>query len=110
MNYQTLQSMAHRMKGQAKDVFDKQSRLADFDDFLGQLGLERKSSARNHYAMYAAGFFGLGIAVGGALGMLFAPKRGQQLREDAVDMAKEKLPFLSRPSLPGQEQIIERSN
>lgn len=110
MNYQMLQSMAHRMRGQATDAFDKRSRLSDFDDFIGQLGLARKSSVRTHSAMYAAGFFGLGIAVGAALGVLFAPKRGQQLREDAVDMAKEKLPFLNRPSLPGQEQILERSN
>jgi hypothetical protein len=52
------------------------------DQILEALGIER----HNPYAMVgqAIGVFGLGILVGTALGMAFAPKAGNDLRNDLV--------------------------
>lgn len=50
------------------------------DQILEALGLER----HNPYAMIgpALGVFGVGIMVGSVLGLMFAPKRGGELRSD----------------------------
>ncbi len=52
------------------------------DQILEALGLER----HNPYAMVgqAVGLFGLGLLVGSALGLAFAPKAGGELRSDLV--------------------------
>lgn len=52
------------------------------DQILEALGLER----HNPYAMIgqAIGVFGLGLLVGSALGLAFAPKAGNDLRNDLV--------------------------
>lgn len=52
------------------------------DQILDALGLER----HNPYAMVgqAIGLFGLGILVGSALGLAFAPKAGGELRNELV--------------------------
>lgn len=48
---------------------------------LDRMGLEHKKS--NMESMLPVlGVFGAGIAVGAALGLLFAPKRGDELRND----------------------------
>jgi hypothetical protein len=50
------------------------------EQILEALGLER----HNPYGMIgqAIGIFGLGLLVGSALGLAFAPKAGGQLRDD----------------------------
>jgi hypothetical protein len=51
------------------------------DVLLERLGLEQKRS--NVDALVPAlGIFGAGLAVGAVLGLLFAPKRGEDLRGD----------------------------
>lgn len=48
---------------------------------LDRLGLEHKRSTME-VVLPALGIFGAGIAVGAALGVLFAPKRGDEIRSD----------------------------
>jgi hypothetical protein len=48
---------------------------------LDRLGLEHKRSTME-LVLPALGIFGAGIAVGAALGIMFAPKRGDELRND----------------------------
>ena len=51
------------------------------DALLDRMGLEQKRSTME-VVLPALGIFGAGIAVGAALGLLFAPKRGDELRGD----------------------------
>lgn len=48
---------------------------------LERLGLERRRQTRD-ILLPALGLFGAGVVVGAALGVVFAPKRGQELRGD----------------------------
>lgn len=48
---------------------------------LDRMGLEQRRSTME-VLLPALGIFGAGIAVGAALGVLFAPKRGDELRND----------------------------
>lgn len=57
-------------------------RARDYSDSaLSALGLERSRSATD-MLLPAIGLFGLGIVVGAGLGLMFAPKRGIELRGD----------------------------
>ena len=50
-------------------------------DALDLIGLERRRSTMS-FMLPTLGAFGLGIAVGAGLGLLFAPKPGARLRDD----------------------------
>jgi hypothetical protein len=59
---------------------------------LERLGLEQKRSSME-VILPALGIFGAGMAVGAAMGVLFAPKRGEELRGDLqrqVDQLRER--------------------
>src|SRR5699024_4465192 len=59
---------------------------------LDRMGLEHKRSTMD-MMLPALGIFGAGIAVGAALGVLFAPKRGEEIRSDlrsSVDQLRER--------------------
>lgn len=70
-----------------KNVLDQAQRSATttYDGVqsgvLDRLGLEPKRSTME-LILPALGIFGVGIAVGSALGVIFAPKRGDELRSD----------------------------
>lgn len=51
------------------------------NDILQAIGLETRKSVGD-YLMPALGVFGAGLLVGAGLGLLFAPKAGDQLRSD----------------------------
>lgn len=51
------------------------------NSLLDRMGLEHKRSTMD-MMLPAIGIFGAGIAVGAALGVLFAPKRGEEIRSD----------------------------
>jgi gas vesicle protein len=53
------------------------------DDGLGWVGLERRRTP-----FYSAAIFGMGVAVGAGVGMLFAPKSGVELRRMILDQLK----------------------
>jgi len=53
------------------------------DDGLGWVGLERRRTP-----LYSAAIFGMGVAVGTGVGMLFAPKSGAELRRMILDQLK----------------------
>lgn len=48
---------------------------------LDRIGLEQKRTTLD-ILLPALGIFGAGLAVGAALGVMFAPKRGEELRSD----------------------------
>jgi hypothetical protein len=58
------------------------------DDFLASLGLQPRTTVRDYF-LAGLGVFGSGMLVGGALGLLFAPKPGMQLRGDIGRQAKQ---------------------
>jgi len=51
------------------------------EDILGALGLESKATT-GEWLIGSIGLFGLGIVVGAAAALAFAPKSGRELRQD----------------------------
>jgi hypothetical protein len=84
-----------------KNMFDGEMRGERYDKMLGRMGLQRQDSSGN--IMSSMGMFGIGMAVGVTLGMMFAPKRGQELRSQA----KHKIPGMRKKS-SDQDQIYEQ--
>lgn len=103
------------------------------DALLDRMGLEQKRSTME-VVLPALGIFGAGIAAGAALGLLFAPKRGDELRgdirhrfgdlsdrsleqyqtmrhrgEELLESAKEKLPARA-PAAPEEAKPAEASS
>ncbi len=57
-------------------------RARDYSDSaLSAIGLERRRTVTD-LIMPALGLFGVGVMVGAGLGLMFAPKRGTELRGD----------------------------
>lgn len=54
------------------------------DSLIDRLGLERQRSTTDS-VLPAIGIFSAGLAVGAVLGLIFAPKKGEELREDITD-------------------------
>lgn len=86
-----------------RNIFENDTRQQAYDKLLDGLGLQRKGSA--DHTLANIGLFALGVAVGTSLGMLFAPKRGEELRSDAI----HKIPGMRR-ELSGQEQIRQHAS
>lgn len=88
-----------------RNIFDNDVRADQYDRMLDKMGLQRKTAQDTTFA--SIGLFGLGLAVGASLGLLFAPKRGEELRSEALD----KLPGRSSSQrMSGQEQQIYQSS
>ncbi len=62
--------MALRWKGVRK--------MMDRDTLLRQLGLEQRTPGGDFFS--GLGLFSIGVLVGAGLGMLFAPRRGEDMR------------------------------
>jgi len=71
---------------------------------LDRLGLERKGD-RSNDILPALGIFGAGIAVGATLGVLFAPKRGDELRSELAKNLEE----LRNQSRDGYDKVAQES-
>lgn len=71
---------------------------------LDNLGLERQRTT-NDLIFPALGIFGAGIAVGASLGLLFAPKRGEELRSDLA----HRLEDLRRKSAEEYDELRQKS-
>ncbi|HEV7732758.1 MAG TPA: YtxH domain-containing protein [Candidatus Binatia bacterium] len=56
-------------------------RIPATDDVLGMLGLQQQRAAGDLYSM-GIGAFALGLVVGSALALLYAPRPGRDLRKD----------------------------
>ncbi len=83
------------------DLFSKKTQAQRTDQMLDRLGLQRKSKSSSTFASF--GLFGLGLAVGVGMGMLFAPSSGREIRSQAIN----KLPQTGagQEQMSGQEQI-----
>ena len=55
----------------------------DRDDLLGRLGLERRTPTGDFFT--SLGLFAVGVLVGAGLGLMFAPKRGEEMRSALND-------------------------
>jgi hypothetical protein len=53
-------------------------RNLDSDDLLARVGLEERNPASDWFG--GLGLFALGMLVGAGMGLLFAPRRGQEVR------------------------------
>jgi|GEM_PF-1340406 len=58
-------------------------RMVDRDNILRQLGLEQRSPGSDF--LTGLGLFSVGVLVGAGLGLLFAPKRGEDVRAMVSD-------------------------
>ncbi|WP_248346273.1 YtxH domain-containing protein [Anaeromyxobacter paludicola] len=56
----------------------KKLRNMDRDDVLDMMGLERSTPTGDFFT--GLGLFAVGMLVGAGLGLLFAPKRGEEIR------------------------------
>lgn len=74
------------------------------DKVLDQLGLEKQRATKD-VVLPALGIFGAGIAVGASLGLLFAPKQGDELRSDI----RRSLEDLRKKSAEEYEELREKS-
>jgi hypothetical protein len=53
-------------------------RLMDRDELLKRVGLEERSPGGDFFT--GLGLFSIGVLVGAGLGVMFAPKRGEEMR------------------------------
>lgn len=58
-------------------------RMLDRDALLRQVGLEQRSPGSDFFT--GLGLFSVGVLVGAGLGLLFAPKRGEDMRALVTD-------------------------
>lgn len=71
-----------------REIFNKNYNDISLDDVLEVFGVQRVPPT-GAYALPALGFFGVGMLVGAGLGMIFAPKAGNELREDLKHRASD---------------------
>jgi hypothetical protein len=78
----------------------KDLRSLDRDDLLETLGLQRRNSA--DWVVPAVTALGVGLLVGAGLGLLLAPKSGNELREDLRERLQSGL-----DALPGKGEAAK---
>lgn len=71
-----LRRVLENAQGSVRSTYD-----SGVESLLDRLGLEQKRSTME-VVLPALAIFGTGLAVGAALGVMFAPKRGEELRTD----------------------------
>jgi hypothetical protein len=60
----------------------------DRDDLLERMGLERRTPTGDFFT--GLGLFAVGVLTGAALGLMFAPKRGEEMRSALNDAWKNR--------------------
>jgi hypothetical protein len=79
----------HRLLSNAQNLLtEAQSSVSTgydnaYQQVLDRLGLQQKQDASD-MILPALGIFGAGLAVGAVLGLLFAPRRGEETRTEIV--------------------------
>ncbi|NND02496.1 MAG: YtxH domain-containing protein [Acidimicrobiia bacterium] len=71
-----IRRIMENAQGTVRNTYD-----SGVGQLLDRLGLEQKRSTME-VVLPALAIFGTGLAVGAALGVMFAPKRGEELRTD----------------------------
>ena len=72
------QELLSEAQGSVSSTYD-----ATAERLLDRLGLQRKRSTQD-MLLPALGIFGAGVAAGAVLGLLFAPRRGEETRTEIV--------------------------
>lgn len=75
---ENAQGMLNNAQGSVNNTYDSASQR-----MLERLGLQHKRSASD-MLLPALGIFGAGVAAGAVLGLLFAPRRGEETRTEIV--------------------------
>jgi hypothetical protein len=63
--------------------------LPSKEDIVRAAGVGNRASASADHMLSVLGLFGAGIFVGASLALLFAPKPGQQIREEIAEKVGE---------------------
>lgn len=71
-----IRRLLENAQGSVRSTYD-----TGVESLLDRLGLEQQRSTME-VVLPALAIFGTGLAVGAALGVMFAPKRGEELRTD----------------------------
>jgi hypothetical protein len=89
IDWKDLYSMAKKNVGPKwRDLRDR-----DSDDWLTSVGLEKRNVAADIFG--AIGLIAVGCGLGVALGMLFAPKKGDELRKEMTEKLRGQASKLS---------------
>ncbi len=79
-------------------------RLPATDDVLGMLGLQQQRATSDLYSM-GIGAFALGLVVGSALALLYAPRPGRDLRKDVGERLTSVKDRVSDAIAPAAETV-----
>jgi hypothetical protein len=74
-----------------------------FNRALYSIGLERRRRASD-LVLPVLGMFGTGMLIGAGIGLLFAPRRGAELREHVGRRVNEMIPTRLRRSISRSER------
>ena len=85
----------------------KELKKMDKDDVLELLGLESRKGPAD-WLLPALGAFSVGLLVGAGLGLLMAPKRGAELRDDLRNRLQG-ADALSKGTSPQHPEPVSRS-
>ena len=77
------------------------------NDILEQLGLAASKPSLSDTLLPALGFMGAGFLIGAGVGVLFAPRRGEDLRRDLGDKLKEGVEGVSASVQQGLEHVAD---
>ena len=93
-----LRRILESAQGSVRSTYD-----TGVESLLDRLGLEQQRSTME-VVLPSLAIFGAGLAVGAALGVMFAPKRGDELRTDI----KHRLGDIKDRSVERYEELLER--
>jgi hypothetical protein len=70
-------------------------RMVDGEAMLRRMGLEQRSPSSDFFT--GLGLFSIGVLVGAGLGLMFAPKRGEDMRQMVTEAIKNRRATQSGP-------------
>ena len=62
--------------------------MLDRDDLLKRIGLEERSAAGDFFS--GLGLFSIGVLVGAGVGLMFAPRRGDEMRQNVKEAWRQR--------------------
>jgi hypothetical protein len=62
--------------------------MLDRDELLKRIGLEERSATGDFFT--GLGLFSVGVLVGAGLGLMFAPRRGEEMRQTVKDAWRQR--------------------
>lgn len=69
--------------------------MLDRDELLKRIGLEERSATGDFFT--GLGLFSVGVLVGAGLGLMFAPRRGEEMRQNVREAWRQRASKASGP-------------